>query len=268
MRLGSPWLAPPPREPFRKTRGGGATPLVMREGIVTSHATAVKRNKPDVLGMLLVVCALVITALLVRRELAPAQRTTRRGDGPPERVKEWSTILQNRLPAGVQTPVTILEFGDFECPACQYFETILDSIRARYPGSVTVLYAHFPIPRHQFALPAVRASECAREQGRFDQMRNVLYSRQDSFGVMPWTAIAARAGVADTIEFASCVRESGPIAQLAIDTVLANQLGATATPTIVVNGWRWRMVPTLAKLDSAVREALPGKTASMSPSSR
>jgi protein-disulfide isomerase len=151
--------------------------------------------------------------------------------------------------------VTILEFADFECPACRQFEPTLRAARAKYPSDVAVVFRHWPLPYHHFALPAARAAECANAQGRFEAMHDLLYARQDSLGLKSFASFAADAGVADTAAFDVCNRSGGPVMALAADTTDARQLGGRGTPTVVVNGLLLG-VPNGAALDKAIQDAL------------
>lgn len=135
----------------------------------------------------------------------------------------------------LDAPVTIVEFSDFQCPFCAKPVKRLDSLRAAYPTQVSIVYRHFPLPEHRYAIAAIRASECAANQGRFEAFHNVVFATQDSIGSAPWSYFARAAGVPDTALFAKCTKSDDPIAALALDAVAAKQLGVRATPTLLIN---------------------------------
>jgi hypothetical protein len=81
------------------------------------------------------------------------------------------------------------------------------AVRARYPKDVGLFFVHFPLPMHRFARPAARATECAGLQGKFGQMVDAVYNKQDSLGLKSWSDYGRDAGVADTVAFRLACRE-------------------------------------------------------------
>lgn len=77
--------------------------------------------------------------------------------------------------------VLIVEFSDFECPACRYAEKPLKDLLALYEGKVRFVFKHFPLRMHPWARPAAIAAECAGRQGRFWQYHDRLYERQEEW---------------------------------------------------------------------------------------
>jgi protein-disulfide isomerase len=148
--------------------------------------------------------------------------------------------------------VTLVEFADFECPYCRRFEKYIDSIRS-LGYHVRVVYRHFPLSIHRFAVPAARASECANEQGRFEQMHAILFANSDSLGLAPWWWFARTAGVRDSGRFDSCVRSPSAIRALQRDAVDGNRLGVHGTPTILMDGFKIEGVPPFDSLKAYVQ---------------
>ena len=112
--------------------------------------------------VMLVACAAVTTALVVRREVFlvhPAQ--TR-----PRTIPEWRDFSRDGHRMGPQkAPVTIVVFSDFQCPYCALLMDRLGVLRAKYPRDVAVVYRHYPLVEHRYSMAAARASECAASQG-------------------------------------------------------------------------------------------------------
>lgn len=194
---------------------------------------------------LLVICALVVTALLLRRELlAPNARVAM---PVPSVVEDWKSYATDGHTLGAYNArVTIVEFADFECPYCRQLHEYIDSLRV-LGKDFKVVYRHFPIRGHKFALAAARASECAAAQGRFAALHSWLYSNPDSIGVASWAWFARNAGVSDSTTFSECMRSTAPIEALARDTVAARRLGVTGTPTLLIGRLR---IAGLVPLDS------------------
>ncbi len=213
-----------------------------------------QRGRTDVAGATIAVCAVLMTLFVGYRELAPTPQDIRLIP-PPAQLDNWAAIATNDRPrlGPEHAAVTVVEFGDFECPACRAYAATLDSVRRRYPADVKVLFAHFPISYHRFAIPAARAAECANVQGRFEQFYYAVFANQDSLGLMPWSSFGEAVGIPDLPGFMSCVAARAPIDRVGRDTLLAKELGVRGTPTILVNGWKWSQPPSFATLDSVVQ---------------
>jgi protein-disulfide isomerase len=212
----------------------------------------------NALTAVLTICAVVVTGLLVRREFAGPAET-----GPPairETVRDWQAYDDGRHRVGPEEAVvTIVEFSDFQCPFCRVAAGKLDSLRDEYPRDVAVVYRHFPMPQHRHAVAAAQASECAGAQGRFWQMHDALYTKQDSIGVVGWTRFASDAGVGDLAAFETCLRDDAPGA-IRSDTRAARRLKVNGTPTLLINEHRVVGVQPLDTLRAYVREALEGRS--------
>lgn len=76
-------------------------------------------------------------------------------------------------------PVTVVEYGDFECPTCKQAAPSLKLLLQHFPGQVRLVFRHFPIEEvHPHALMAAEASEVAAAQGKFWQMHDLLFANQ------------------------------------------------------------------------------------------
>ncbi len=80
----------------------------------------------------------------------------------------------------VHAPVTVVEYGDFECPNCKQAAPAVKLLLERFPQRVRFIYRHFPLETlHPHALRAAEAAECAGEQQRFWPMHDLLFANQD-----------------------------------------------------------------------------------------
>lgn len=137
----------------------------------------------------------------------------------------------------------VVEFGDYECPACRYSSAVLDSV-ARGPDPVAVLFVSLPLPSHPAAYPAALASLCADEQQRGPQMHSLLMSEWSWQGSQNWSELARRAGVPDSMRFLECLRASRTIARLERGVDLAHAMNVSATPTLIGPSGLHQGVPT------------------------
>ncbi|PYL45886.1 MAG: hypothetical protein DMF40_14330, partial [Verrucomicrobia bacterium] len=87
--------------------------------------------------------------------------------------KEKQDLMHARGPA--QAPVTLEEFGDFQCPPCGMISGPLLGIEKDYGPKLRVIFRNFPFPNHQHALEAAYAAEAAGLQGRYWDMHDLLY---------------------------------------------------------------------------------------------
>ncbi|HEX5727256.1 MAG TPA: thioredoxin domain-containing protein, partial [Longimicrobiaceae bacterium] len=201
-------------------------------------------------------CAVIVTALVVRRELFPPRPAA----PPPQEVAQvsgWRAYAANGHRFGpADAPVSIVVFSDFQCPACRALVTQLRVIRAEFAGQVAVVHRHSPLRIHPFAVEAARASECAAAQGRFEAYHDALFVDQPSIGLAPWSRFAANAAVPDLPAFERCVTTPGPVPALERDTLDAKALRVAGTPTVLVNGLRFTGTPPLDTLRAYVRRAV------------
>jgi protein-disulfide isomerase len=200
-------------------------------------------------------CAVVVTWSLLSGRLTA-------GSAPPEVtpvfVDNWQEIARpGRRIGGDHAIVTIVEFGDYECPVCRRFANgALAGAFAEFGDDLALVFRHWPLSYHRFAYPAARAAECAAAQGRFDQMHDLLYRKGDSLGLKTFWSFADESGVADSSTFASCVEATAAIASIESGIAAAESLDATGTPYLLVNGRRLRGAPDSARFLAIVREAL------------
>ena len=142
----------------------------------------------------------VAVALLHREFVMPAAASS--SDRKPERVAAWRELLPaGRTIGNPNARVKLIEFADLECPFCRSFQSTLKEAAAKYPNDVAVVFVHLPLAMHRFARPAARVAECGAAQGRFSNLVDALYQRQDSFGIRSWAAYGRDAGVEDTLAF-------------------------------------------------------------------
>jgi protein-disulfide isomerase len=210
--------------------------------------TSWRERLQDVATLVIAGSALVLVGMTVldRRQPAPV------ADRAPLEVADWQQYGQVGHRVGPDdAPVTLVVFGDYECPACRAFEEILERVAPAHEENLAIVYRHLPLSQHRLAYPAARAAECAGEQGRFEAYHKLLYEYPDFMG-LSWSAMAARASVPDSARFAACVAAAGPVASIDRDSAAARVMGATGTPAILVNHLLLRTFPDSAALDGII----------------
>ena len=132
-------------------------------------------------------------------------------------------------------PVTIVEFGDFECPFCVKGNRIVQAMRERYGEDIRVVYKHNPLSFHSRAYVAARASMAAHQQGKFWAFHDALYEEEAKIEKGTLDAVAKRAGL-DMKKYRRAMNDPSLDAQIQADLELGGQLGVTGTPAFFVNG--------------------------------
>ncbi len=132
-------------------------------------------------------------------------------------------------------PVTIVEFGDFQCPFCARAEASIKSVREKYGDKVKLVFMDFPLPAHNHAMDAARAARCANEQGKFWPFHDALFADQSKLAPADLKATAKRLGL-DSKQFDACVDSSKYEAAVRQDEKYGQQLGVDGTPTFYIDG--------------------------------
>jgi protein-disulfide isomerase/rhodanese-related sulfurtransferase/uncharacterized membrane protein len=133
------------------------------------------------------------------------------------------------------SPVTVIQFGDFQCPVCGDAEIIMRKIRKDYGGRVKFAFRHYPIPKlHANAEKAAEASECAAEQGKFWQAFDKFYENQNDLTVPALEHYAGELGL-DKARFDQCLSSGAMAARVAEDVADARALGVDRTPMFFVD---------------------------------
>ncbi|MEM7820665.1 MAG: DsbA family protein [Candidatus Aenigmatarchaeota archaeon] len=131
--------------------------------------------------------------------------------------------------------VTIIEYGDFECPACSMAEPIMKKVLETYPTQVKLIFKDVPIPYHTYAQKASEAAECAGAQGKYWEMHDKLFENHNALKISDLKQYAVDIGL-DTEKFNECLDSGAMAGDVAADMADARQAGVDATPTFFVNG--------------------------------
>jgi protein-disulfide isomerase len=167
----------------------------------------------------------------------------------------------------IEAPVTLEEFGDFQCPPCGGLSGPISQIEKDYSPRLRVIFRQFPLPAfHPHAQEAAFASEAAGMQDRFWEMHDLLYREQSVWSIAsdPQAMFNAYAGMLglNLDRFHKDMESEQVKARVVADQERGNTLGVTATPTIFIND---RAVPPPAlnpvglrlAIDAAMQEKHP-----------
>ena len=200
----------------------------------------------------LAVCALVITALVIRREFFPPDPNA------PTVQEDWRELGSTGLSFGPpNAPVQLLVFTDFQCPYCRRLAKSIATIRAEFRDSVRVVLRHYPITEsHPEAFDLAKGAECAFQLGRFERYHDLAFELQDSLAIIGPLGLAVRSGVLDTTAFRSCTEDPRTASKITSDVALGDRIGLAGTPLVMVNELRLVGTPTLPGLRSRIEAQL------------
>lgn len=145
--------------------------------------------------------------------------------------------------------VSVVEFGDFQCPACRSYYPVVQQLKDKYGDRIKIQFRHFPLVQiHQNAMVGHRAAEAAGRQGKFWEMHDLLYERQQAWDSSANPKVimedyAAELGLNIDKFKADFVSESVNKV-ISADIKAGQAVGASSTPTFVINGQKLDKLPT------------------------
>ncbi len=200
---------------------------------------------------------------MIDEELAKARELVKQGVKPPDlyaRITEKGATVPVMIAAPAQpapgaapgaaakipvraddpakgpaaAPVTVVLFSDFQCPFCSRVGPTLKQIEQAYPSNVRITWKHLPLAFHANALPAAKAADAARAQGKFWEMHDRLFAGQQALSDAAYVQNAKELGL-DAGRFQKDAASEATAKRIAEDQQLAGSAGATGTPTLFVN---------------------------------
>lgn len=177
---------------------------------------------------------------------------------PPQPVQAIS-LDDDPVRGDANAPVTVVEFTDFQCPACAAMQPVLEEVLKFYGNKVRFVVRDFPLAQHEFARKAAEAANAAKAQGKFFEYASLLFKRQNALDVPSLKKYASELGLNRT-KFDSELDKGVYAAEVAHDMEDGELYGISSTPTIFINGV---MLRTLS--EEALREAIDRAAANSKP---
>jgi Na+/H+ antiporter NhaA len=220
------------------------------------HGVELQEAKLGVLSA--AVCAALLSWLVFRATaLLPAALGARLIVGPAEAIVDLAVEVdpeRDHIRGPADAPVTLVEYGDFECPYCGQAEQVIRELLAD-SGDVRYVWRHLPLTDvHPRAQVAAEATEAAADQGAFWEMHDVLFQHQDALRPRDLGEYARTLGL-DAGRFDDELRAHVHAARIADDVDSADLSGVSGTPTFFINGRRHYGAYDIANLTTAVRAA-------------
>jgi Na+/H+ antiporter NhaA len=220
------------------------------------QGTRLAEAKVGVLSAALLAAGL--TALLVAgTRRMPRRKRIRMLLGTPDLIVDLADPVdqeRDHIRGPVDAPVTVLEYGDFECPYCGQAEPVLRELLRDF-GDVAYVWRHLPLNDvHPNAQRAAEAAEAAAEQGAFWEMHDLLLEHQDALTYTDLLGYAGQLGL-DVERFEEDLRTRSGAGRIAQDVDSADLSGVSGTPTFFVNALRHYGAYDIATLSAAVKAA-------------
>jgi len=156
-------------------------------------------------------------------------------------------------------PVTLVEYGDYECPACQYAHGEVEKLLEAEGHNVRFVFRHFPLmTTHPQAMAAALAVEAAGRQGKFWEMHHKLFESRGQLDHEHIRGYAAELGL-ELDNFARDIKSKEIEVQIRQHRLEGARSGVNGTPTFFVNGSRYDGDITYEALSSAVQTAINGE---------
>jgi len=152
-------------------------------------------------------------------------------------------------------PVTLVEYGDFECPYSQQAAQTVQALQREFGPELCFVFRHFPLNKHLHALQASEAAEAAAAQGKFLLMYATLFANQWELEYDDLMHYARHLGL-DRTRFAEALDSHRHLDRIRANVASGRQHGVTGTPTFFVNGRRQDGDDDVRELSAAIRKAL------------
>lgn len=135
-------------------------------------------------------------------------------------------------------PVTLVEYGDYQCPYCGKAHPIVTALRRRFEDKLRFVFRHFPLTEiHPLAESAAETAEFAGVQGRFWEMHGALYEHQDQLGYPMFVALSKALGLS-LEELRDALGNHTYASKIQRDVISGVRSGVKGTPTFFINGQR------------------------------
>jgi protein-disulfide isomerase len=169
----------------------------------------------------------------------------------PEPTLAVGVSSGDHVRGSVTAPVTIVEYGDYECPYCAAAEPVMAAVLKAGAGRVRLVFRNFPLPDvHPYALTAALAAEAAAALGAFWEMHDILFKRQDRLRDIDLAGYAESLGLPGTAVVGDAAQPHGE--KVEADFRSGVDSGVRGTPTLFVNGHRYTGLVDLRSLTAAI----------------
>lgn len=194
------------------------------------------------LGIIAITVAIIVGAIVLMSK--------------PETALPRESLLPSDLTTrgNASASAFLVEFSDFQCPACKAAKPFVDQVVAEYKDNLVFAYRHYPLDQHPFGQKAAEAAEAAKAQGKFWEMYELLFANQEKFSDTIFVELAKQLNL-DIPTFEKAMKEGTYKDTVLRDLSYGNLIGVNSTPTFFLNGKKLNLT-TFADIRTAVAEAI------------
>jgi protein-disulfide isomerase len=210
------------------------------------------------------IIGIVVVAAVVGGLVLLGQMQDNAGNKAPSTVSE--VTAEDHQMGKLDSAVTLLEYSDFQCPACKSYQPLVEQAVKEYGDRIRFVYRHFPIySKHPNAENGGRAAEAAAKQGKFFEYGSVLFTNQDEWSVMndPTDKLAeyAKALGLNEDQFRADYKDKASKAAVTADYQSGVKAGVNGTPTFFLNGQMVQSPGSYTALKKLIDDALAAAAA-------
>jgi protein-disulfide isomerase len=171
----------------------------------------------------------------------------------------------NHVEGNGKSGVTLVEYGDYECPYCEQYYPIVKQVQAEFNDQMTFQFRNFPLTSiHQNAFAGARAAEAAGLEGKFWQMHDALYDNQSQWAeasnpVPYFNQYAQQLGL-NSAQFQKDYSSTKVNDLINADMAAGNKLGVDATPTFYLDGKQINVTATASSFETQIKAAIAQKS--------
>jgi protein-disulfide isomerase len=203
---------------------------------------------------------IIVIALIVWGLIAAANKSSRDGSSLllPDQITSDDWIKGN-----ASSTVTLLEYSDFQCPACGLYFPIVEQLVKEKIKDIRFVYRHFPLSQHANAIPAAKASEAAGKQGKFWEMYEMIFSTQKDWENSTNSA-KIFSGYAESLKLNMEKYAADVDSKEIADKIIASEkggikAGVNSTPTFYLNGKKIQNPNSYEEFNKIINEAIQTK---------
>lgn len=182
-------------------------------------------------------CFVIILGLIVWGMIAAMNKPI---NGGTKLATPAPVVVTDHILGSTSTPVELIEYGDFQCPACGLYEPIVERLYNESSTTMHLVFRNFPLPQHANAMPAALVVESAGVQGKYWEMFNIVYTHQSEWSEVG-DASKVFAGYAqqlklDMTKFNASLTDPALKSKITADQAEGEKIGINQTPSFFING--------------------------------
>ncbi len=198
---------------------------------------------------------IIIIGLIIWGMIAAANKAEKESANiaTPDKVVDNDWLIGDK-----NAPVTVIEYSDFQCPACAYYFPIVEQILSD-EANIAFVYRHFPLQQHANAIPASRAAESAGKQGKFWEMYRLIFKNQKNWENSRTAKTIfesyAKELKLDIVKYNTDYDSAEVINKVNADQKSGIKAGINSTPTFYINGVKAENIKSYEDFRQRIKDA-------------